>query len=393
MRSIAACREIAVACVVWLGVGCVVSEDDLATDDGLSDVAAEDIETVTFDDVALAPSDGRSALLQLTVPSGTESFTIYIFGAGLETAYLVDHLEGPKGERLVSEDPPGLTDEQRMAFPFGAGQFFSPNRAMAQEGFASLLVPNAPDISIAPGKWRLRVRGVRVDAQGTVHAATDAPDVAVVMKSRSAGPANRRRELKVHFYLTGSHGLTAASAAGDARFAAAMSELTDVYARAGIDVKVVGTDDIDPRLQEVKETDLMTPFLPAMADVDTVPVVMVGEFWEPRMAGFSTGMPGPVFVPAAPYRAVFVSNRPPEPAVPSTPMGLAMAHELGHYLGLPHTFDESAILALDPFDDTSDQLFSGNLMEPGGIDLSRTPGPIHLSEQQIDLLRRSPAVR
>src|SRR5688572_31255647 len=41
------------------------------------------------------------------------------------------------------------------------------------------------------------------------------------------------------------------------------------------------------------------------------------------------------------YRAVFVNNEPPAPNVPFTPLGLNIAHELGHFLGLPHCADET----------------------------------------------------
>ena len=394
MLSDFAARAFVVACALGLGVGCALDEGDAPADDGVGDGGGKSdgwrgIKTIAFNDVALAPTDGRSELLTLNVPAGTQSFTINIFGDDLQDEFVVDHLEGPNGERLVSDQPEGLTEEQTDSFAFGAGQFFSPNRAVAQAGFASLLVPNAPGISIAPGAWKLRVRGVRVDAQDRVHASRVRPDVKVVIKS---GPENRRK-LKVSFHLSGSYGLTAASASSDAGFQQAVRELTELYASAGIDVIVASTQDVDAGLQQLNETDLLTPVIRA-GDVDGLNIVVIGEFrWDPRMEGYAAGMPGPVFLSAVPHNAVFISNRPPVPNVPSTPMGLVMAHEVGHYLGLPHTFDELGLVALDPFDDTSDQALSGNLMEPGGIDLSRTTTPIHLSPQQIELLLRSPAVR
>lgn len=390
--SSAAGHVFAVACALGLSVGCAINDDDPAEEDGWEDGGGKSdgwrgIKTVGFTDVALASTDGRSEWLTLNIPAGTKSFTINIFGEDLQDEYVVDHLESPNGERLVGEQR--LTEEQASTFVFGAEQFFSPNRAVPQAGFASLLVPNAPGISIAPGAWRLRVRGVRVDAQGVIRGSAGTPDVKVVIKSG----AENRRKLRVHFHFSGSHGLTAASARRDSALQQAIRVLTDLYATAGIDVIVAGMDDVAPALAQLNEADLLTPFIRA-GDVDRLNIVVIGEFlWDPRMAGYAAGMPGPMFLPAVAQNAVFVSNRPAVPNVPSTPMGLVLAHEVGHYLGLPHTFDDLGLVVEDPFDDTSDQLFSGNLMEPGGIDLSRTTTPIHLSPQQIQLLLRSPAIR
>ncbi|MCC7441191.1 MAG: hypothetical protein IT285_06145, partial [Bdellovibrionales bacterium] len=98
----------------------------------------------------------------------------------------------------------------------------------------------------------------------------------------------------------------------------------------------------------------------------------------PNVLGLSLGTPGAADATGL-YYGVLAKFRSDDPAT----LGRTIAHEIGHYLGLPHPMSRgrSGRTYEDPFGDTLP--FSGNLMEKG----------VTLSEQQAFAASRHPLLR
>lgn len=113
-----------------------------------------------------------------------------------------------------------------------------------------------------------------------------------------------------------------------------------------------------------------------------------------NVAGFSDGIPGPSSIEGAQRRRVYVALPDPPKNIDSgvfeswlIESGNLLAHEIGHYLGLAHTYERASNSLQDTFSDTPN-VDSNNVMDPL---INRQGIPI-FSFKQIDQLRAHPIV-
>ncbi len=353
-------------------------------------VGGESLETVRFDDVEIAA--GYTEMLTLDLPDDVQSITIV--GVGDPTVFLsVVHLEGPEGQILVAENPPGVTitafDRQLSPFP---GAFKSPNRsATAATGLATLLAPNNPQVEVGPGQWRFQVA-----ALSSFGPTTTAIDLTVYIKRAPAVP--ERGVLDVHMHFTGSRGWTAESAPDDPDFQAALDRLREFYGEIGIEIGEVTYDDVPERFRavdsgpqgpgpEALNSTLHEMF--ALSDYETgLSFFFVDRIGDPMfggaIGGIAGGTPGPMLEPNTVRSGVAVATElDPNPLS----IGHIMGHEGGHFLGLYHTQEFFGGIT-DQIPDTPEGQAGGdNLMFP-----TVTAAPAHLTAGQGFVMHMNAAV-
>lgn len=348
------------------------------------------IDLVEFDDVEVTA--GYTEMLTLDLPDDVQSLTIV--GIGDPTVfYSVVHLEGPEGQILVAENPPGVTitafDRQLSPFP---GAFKSPNRsATAATGLATLLAPNNPDVAVGPGEWRFQIAGL-----GQFGPTTTAIDILVYVKRAPAQQV--RGVLDVHMHFTGARGWTAATAPDDPSFQQAVRRLAEFYGEIGIELGAITYDDIPARFRSVDsgpqgpgaaalESTLHEMFALSAYEtgmsfffVDTIGEAQFGG----AIGGIAGGTPGPMLQPGTVRSGVAVATAlDPDPLS----IGHIMGHEGGHFLGLYHTQEFFGGIT-DQIGDTPEGNAGGdNLMFP-----TVTSAPAHLTAGQGFVMHMNAAV-
>jgi len=351
---------------------------------------SDGLELVEYDDIEVTA--GYTEMLTLELPDDVQSITIV--GIGDPTIfYSVVHLEGPEGQILVAENPPGvqITPFDRQLSPF-PGPFKSPNRsATAATGLATLLAPNNPQVELAPGEWRFQIAGL-----GQFGPTTTAIDILVYIKRAAAVP--ERGVLDAHMHFTGANGWTAESAPDDPDFQAALGRLADFYGEIGIELGEVTYTDIPARFRVVDSG----PQGPGPAALDStlhemfalsafgtgLSFFFVDRIGEPMfggaIGGIAGGTPGPMLQPATVRSGVAVATElDPDPLS----IGHIMGHEGGHFLGLFHTQEFFGGIT-DQIPDTAEgQGGSDNLMFP-----TVTSAPANLSAGQGFVMHMNAAV-
>ena len=332
-------------------------------------------EMVEIEDVVIDVSS-KSGFHTIELPDDILSLTLV--GIGMENhVYIVEHLEGPDGQILIAEEPPGvtITSAQRQAAGAWAGQFFSPNRVSPTEAVTATLAPNTPEVELTGGEWTFRFAGVSL--QG--FAAHGPVEVYALLKR---GPAHMAQGvLPLHFYFTGSRGWTAEAAPDSADFGRALDHMATLYAEIGVTVVPMTYQDIDPSFREItmdyygQSPELHELYSQSVHD-DGVNLFFVDSLGPPGspIGGIAGGIPGPNLISGTSRSGVVINA-----AMDFDPKGVGhvMAHETGHFLGLFHTSEITMGGAgiNDPLDDTPEgRAGVSNLMFPtaGSNDASLT---------------------
>lgn len=313
---------------------------------------------------------GQSPEILIDIDETVRSVTVQV-SAQPEAHVVVDLVLAPDGTQVVDPDTPPDASRQAQRLSRGfVGPLLSPNRMLPKLGGGSFVVPNTPDLVLAPGTWRARVRQglVSITTDGSVELAPlDRPvQLAVLLDTRTA-PARARLPLALHF--TGAGGLSAASAANDALVAAMRAGVREAFGAVGIDVEDAGLFDVPngdalrtltlaPELCE--DGDLAALSRSLSATGGAVDLVFVGRLRctvrgsavLDSMAGLASAIPGDLLREGGPHGAVaialdVVGNDAPAAAHTA-------AHELAHLLGLFHTME--LVSGADPpiFDVISD---------------------------------------
>lgn len=373
------------------------ADADASPDASLPD-AAGPTNGVTLGTVALDPTSGLSQLLSFTVPTDAVSFAITAVG-GSGIRFAVEDLRAPDNQVLM---PAGWSDN----FQNAGGQFCLTclNRGSVAEAASATMVPMAPTLSVAPGgTYSFQIFGYTQTLLGGFFPQNtpsgDPVSVSVGWKTAPSAvlPATGIIDLNLHF--TGSDGLNAGGAPFDTRIKQAMTDFAALYAQAGITIGRVTYRDIDPMFQVIDgylgpDNDFELAARQTQGAEPGVNLIFVRDIVDSTIGpgavilGISGGIPGPIGLTGSGRSAVIVDGSPPAIAGPNA-LGLTMAHEVGHFLGLYHSTENSQGFQKihDPIPDTPEDDAS-NLMYFMGGSLTGT-----LSPQQSAVMRGNPWIR
>lgn len=324
-------------------------------------------------------SDGMTAPVQFSLPKGTLAATITSqAGAGLHVA--LGRWQSGGGPLLVV--PSWLQGPDAPEICTDGCTFRQGARPRQQAAMA----PNAPLPVDLVG-----VNEVRAYAYANGGAAP-AGKVSLRVDAVVGAPLAKAK-LRLNFCLTGANGITAALAPKVTSIADAVAALREIYAAAAIDVTVSYFDVQGPQFIEVdgEETALSDLFgtganLPAGVNVFFVQQLQYkGRKGPLNELGVAGGIPGPPLQMGTPQAGVAIALQVSGPG--TNYLGVVIAHEVGHFLGLFHT-EEAALngnLPLqDQLPDTAANAYT-NLMYWSPNEQSRD-----LTAQQAAVLRSSP---
>lgn len=201
----------------------------------------------------------------------------------------------------------------------------------------------APGATLPAGLWRLRTYAFAPATAKPV--ATEA----AVRVDAVFGADTGKARLAVNLCLTGALGIHKAIAAQHPRIQAAVAQLREIYAAAGVDVQV--------SLHDVQVAQLLVEHDAADAELSElfasggqlpmgVNVFLIEQLYRSSaagtqaIAGLAGGIPGPPLQVGGAQSGVAVSLA-LGPAEPDR-LGIVIAHELAHFLGLFHTVEAAA---------------------------------------------------
>jgi hypothetical protein len=312
-------------------------------------------------------AQGESADLSLEVEAGAQALWLYVLGP-VDGHVLPLRVLDPAGAEVVRPEVEGEPDLTLDGYFGGfAGPATSPNRTLPRPVAGAWMLPNTPQIALAPGVWTVRL-GLYHVQEGSFGEPVKMPLSAAlrvgVLERRA--PAPLQGQVHLSLYFSGSDGLTAASAAQEPTLQRALEQIEALFGEVGLELGQVEFLDMDAGAQGQK-VQLDGPGCLGGADVqalfekpseprpNAIKLFFVERFECLRLegqfdagaqlAGISNGVPG---MPLASRDGVMVATHLmrdyPEP------WSKVMAHELGHFLGLFHTREGR----LDVYDNIAD---------------------------------------
>ena len=313
---------------------------------------------------------------QFQVDPHTQSFALFVDGRG-DAEYLITELESPDGTLVRSE---ATSQEASSGLGLAAAPFFSPNRSVGDHGGTSLLVPNNPRLKVSHGAWIATVQSTQSD-QHTVR-------VAQLEQRAAHRPKSIRIPLNIH--LTGAGGINNANAETHPRLRRALAQLRSSFSGVDIEINPIRFFDISPSFQIIDDFTLQDEqglgLLRSAGDEPGVNLFIVERFEADdavlgTIGGVSAAIPGDPRSRGR-FSGVVVATSFSEDEPSSDLLGLTIAHEMGHFLGLFHIEEASGFE--DNIDDTNASS-TNNLMHH----LSRL-GFDRLTPQQGMVLRAHP---
>jgi hypothetical protein len=309
-------------------------------------------------------ASGSTGAFFVDVDARVRGLTVVIAGEAGDLV-IPTAVEAPDGTLVVDGTPlptdtPGHEQIEGLSRGF-TGQWASPGRVMPARGIGAFPVPSSPDVPLQAGRWRLRVgrfaQGFDDGGDPVPMPLAGAVRVFVMLRSAPVGPGH----VGLALHYTGAGGITASTAPAQPAIRAALALLTTVLRDVDVaidDVIHLDVPDGDSRQTVV----LQLPFcdggeldeLARLGVPDRLNVFVIDAFecgnLGPFLLGLAAGQPmvpfartprGGVVVAAS-----FLVDEPER-------FSLAVAHELGHLMGLFHT-QENDRFGADLFDHIAD---------------------------------------
>lgn len=293
-------------------------------------------------------ADGRTGAFHVDVDERIHGLTVVVYGEA--DAFVIPmRVLGADGVVIVDDAPlpgdtPGLVQMKGLARGF-TGQFASPGRVLPQRGMGAFQLPSSPDLPLTQGRWRIQLGQFDVDASAAndpvITPRPGAVRVAVLLRVQRVGPGS----VGLAFHFTGAAGLTTSTASASPAFLDMLALVGNVYGGVDVDVTDVALLDV-PDGDTVRTVVLATPAcdgdeldaLAARGVPDRLNIFVIDRFEcggvGPFLLGLSSGLPALPWA-QSPRSGVVVAGSflLDDPEL----FAVAVAHELGHTLGLYHS--------------------------------------------------------
>jgi hypothetical protein len=252
------------------------------------------------------------------------------------------------------------------------------------DDFVPILMPVSPDHNINPGKWKARI---------WVAAGGEPVDVSCTQVTRTAGVSGTGT-VNLNLVFVGVDGIDAGNASGNTALQSALDRMESIWAEGGIAIGEVNYEDFDGDVEKFTVIDDDSSeagqLYETVSRSNGITIFFVQEISSSSgstIVGQAAGPPGAATLEGTSKSGMIVSAV--DLADDASYVGLAMAHEGAHFLGLFHTTEKDGDRH-DPIGDTEQgSSSSSNLMwwapEAGSS--------ANLTSDQSWVLRRNPVVR
>ena len=262
------------------------------------------------------------------VQDGTGSLLIQVSARRNDSDYVVSTMEDPHG-KVYKFDSRGDSSLISNAY--------YPGYAMA------LMTPEKGQSSLTAGAWKLTVKTFEKSKD------SEQLDVRII---ETKPPSSKIQKLKINLHLTNSFGLTRENFS-ESILEKGIADLKAIYIRYGIDIEIGEIVDYKIRSQEIvidpdnRSFSLEELINTPEAMKEGLNIFLIESIDRYEAQGGSPGAPG-VFIDNPKSGAIVVSNF-RDPLMRLKPMGLLLAHEIGHFLGRKHPYEvgEPMPVALD----------------------------------------------
>lgn len=304
--------------------------------------------------------------VEVNIPKGLVSFQILVIGSP-ETLVQVTDLIDPEGKEYLSstsnpEKKIGDRDQPILR------NVVNPNRSEAvSQGTGTLLVPNNPTLGTPKeGIWRLRTLS-RFEPKRK--------NVSIYFFGKTKEPKNK---IKARVWV--------AQNAWNNEFDLndMLASAKKIYAEYGINLEFLSVEKITQSYFEPMDLPTQISQLAALKNnPDAINIYLMPEmkFQNKPVNGLAClGAPANINIKHSCFVSMYEALKGAD-KISVEEKGRILVHEIGHYLGLFHTRDESYYgikYMTDPFNDTPETVTGTNMMDPGTHDKSPVFSPMQV---------------
>lgn len=273
-------------------------------------------------------ADGASQRLRFDVPSDAWSFVASATAADPKMIITLETLVGPDG--MLFPASPSAKDSQRYRPTMNASEAAMPY---------AIMVPNRPELAFPKGTYELQFYAWRALESSTELAAEGTElSVDVVFRRSKAEPSGGKIDL---LFLIGSNSLfDAEAAATDPDLQDTLQHAATLLVMAGITIGKVTYENVDRQDYEDDAGALEhAPVAAMLSEHASEAAEAIRVIWLERYdeIGIAMGIPGaPARLGLSRVSPAVMELRSRQ-SWESDRVGLTLAHEIGHLLGLAHT--------------------------------------------------------